>query len=227
MPKGGIRPTCSVANCGNPHKAKGFCGKHLFHWKKTQAVECSIDGCVKPAEKRSWCAAHYFRYRKHGDPLGGGVTPGTAAKFYEDFVLSHQDRDACLRWPFSLSNGYPFMNVYNGRRKVYVHRLVCENINGPPPTTNHEAAHNCGNSWCCNRFHVRWATPAENNADQLIHGTRIRGQEHRAASLTESDVRKIRLLKGTASQREIGKMFGVGQDVISRIVNRKAWAWLD
>jgi len=53
----------------------------------------------------------------------------------------------------------------------YVHRLVLEAFVGPPPSPDHHGAH-----WDGDRSHnwlenLRWATPAENQADRERHGT--------------------------------------------------------
>lgn len=56
-----------------------------------------------------------------------------------------------------------------------------------------------------------------------------RGETHYNASLTEADVREIRRLypQGGYSQKQLGYIFEIGPDMISRIVNRKRWGWLD
>lgn len=51
--------------------------------------------------------------------------------------------------------------------------------------------------------------------------TRQRGQSHTSAKLSESDVAEIRMATGT--QVEIGRMYGVGQSVISRIRSGRVW----
>lgn len=80
--------------------------------------------------------------------------------------------DDCLTWPFLKSpRGYARMHV-NGRDKR-VSRLVCEEAYGTPPTPDHHAAHSCGKGHlaCVTKRHLRWATPVENAADKIIHGT--------------------------------------------------------
>jgi hypothetical protein len=228
MPKGGIRPICSVANCGQPHSGKGYCKVHYARWRLENSPVCKIDGCTKHAEKRGWCSAHYYRYRTHGTPLGGGRSPGSAAKFYDDTVRNYSNKATCLRWPFSLSNGYPFLKVYNNAHNVYVHRLACEQTHGPSPSPAHEAAHACGNSWCCNPLHLRWATASENQYDKVLHGTDLRGSKHPLAKLTEDAVREIRKLHGKVTQSSLAKRFGVSPSVISRVSrgDRSSWSWL-
>lgn len=63
-----------------------------------------------------------------------------------------------------------------GGRSVIVARMVCEEVNGPPPTPAHQAAHSCGKGHlgCITPQHLRWATQVENEADKLIHGTHNR-----------------------------------------------------
>ncbi|WP_254024948.1 hypothetical protein [Mesorhizobium ventifaucium] len=164
-----------------------------------------------------YCAAHLRRFHLHGDPLGGGPSPGFARKFYEDVVLSY-DGDECLIWPFHrTAQGYGVMNV--DRRPQIVSRLVCTEVKGPPPTPKHQAAHSCGKgkSGCVTKGHLDWKTRVDNEADKLEHGTRIRGEMHPKAKLTDADVAEIISLKGTASQSELGRRFEVSRQTIGEI----------
>jgi hypothetical protein len=129
--------------------------------------------------------------------------------------------NACIFWPFARdSNGQAHLRI--GGQDRYGHRIVCERFNGRPPSSQHKAAHNCGNGHlgCVNGYHLRWATQKENSADMFIHGT------CRQARLTENDVRAIIALAGIKPQHRIGKQFGVAQSTISRIINRKRWLHL-
>lgn len=73
-------------------------------------------------------------------------------------------------------NGHGYKSVMlrgDGRSyRRYVHRLVLEAFAGPPPTPDHQAAHNDGNPSNNRLDNLRWATPAENAADIDRHGTR-------------------------------------------------------
>jgi hypothetical protein len=136
-------------------------------------------------------------------------------------------RDECLIWPYSKgSNGYGLVK-HNGKHAL-VHRLVCEEVNGPPPTLKHEAAHSCGNGHlgCVNPKHLRWDTPKGNAADRIIHGTHRRGERQWQAKLTVDKVLAIRSLEGKFTKKEIGNMFGVVRQTISDIILRKKWAHL-
>lgn len=188
---------------------------------------CSIEGCGRPASSRGYCRAHYKRFLRHGDPLGGKPTMyGDSIKFIMEEAVN-PDHDECIIWPFFRNeNGYGKVQ-YNGSKK-YTHRVVCEIVNGPPPTDDHEAAHSCGggSSGCCSGRHLRWATKAENEGDKLIHGTRLRGSRLRQAVLTEKNVLQIAALKGVISQKKIGEMMGLSDKTIANIHSGANWSWL-
>ncbi len=193
---------------------------------------CSIEGCGKPYEARGWCKTHYNRWRSHGDPLEGrpnwSTAHGEAQRFLRKVVLAWK-QPACLFWPFRCSErGYAQIQ-YDGKTQR-VHRLVCEIIHGPPPTSRHYASHNCGRGHlgCVSPWCVEWKTPKENKADELCHGTRGRGERNGRSKLTDADAREIcRLLKVGRTQQEIAKQFGMASATISAIKHRRIWAWLE
>lgn len=78
-----------------------------------------------------------------------------------------------------------------------------------------------------NPRHLSWKTRVANMADAISHGTWLHGEAVHSAKLTEADVREIRRLAGQVTQRELGRRFGIRQDAVSKIVNRKLWAWLE
>lgn len=188
---------------------------------------CSIPDCGKPHDARGWCQMHYLRWKRHGDPLGDGKTsPGDRMRFFTDVVLPYQG-DGCLSWPYSRNRaGYGRMTV-NGR-SASVCRAVCEAMYGPPPTPNHEAAHSCGkgHEGCVNPRHLRWATSAENKADQVFHGTAPFGEQNPAARLSDADVFRIRGLRGKMSRPQIAALFGITPHHVTAIQVRRAWAHL-
>lgn len=185
---------------------------------------CVIEGCSKTTFARNWCTKHYNRWRTTGDPLGVKKTArGEATLFFQEVVLTY-DGDECLIWPFKRGwAGYGEIGV--NRKMQSVPRLVCEAEHGPPPSPKHEAAHSCGkgHTGCCNRKHLRWATPAENAADRALHGTDGRGEKNGFAKLTEGAARQILELRGKKSQRSIAAEFGVSQCHVWRIHHSMAW----
>lgn len=187
---------------------------------------CSILNCGKIAKARGWCDMHWARWRHHGDPLISGRTArGIPLKFLDE-ALSYRGEE-CLRWPFSGSRGYGSLCI--GGRTQEAHRVICEEINGPPPTPEHQAAHRCGQGkqGCIAPNHLSWKTPKENEADKLIHGTMARGERQGSSKLNREEVLAIRKLSGSMSHRLIGEKFGVSKGLVSYIIARKRWAWLD
>lgn len=191
---------------------------------------CTIPACDKRAiNSRGWCWGHYTRWRRHGDPLGGSqrAADGEPERFYREVVLAY-DGDECLQWPYAVNeHGYGKLFRDAGMRRVP--RLVCDEANGPPPTPDHEAAHSCGNGnkGCCTKRHLSWKTSAENKADMLEHGTRVKGERHGRSKLTENDVREIRALQGLMTQATIAKQFNISAAGVGLIHLRKKWAWLE
>lgn len=190
---------------------------------------CSVDGCDNRHFGRGFCNAHYYRWRKHGHPMMGG--PALSAKgsplAWMAERLHHGGAD-CLIWPFARNrNGYGSLKVMG--RQINAHRWVCEQVHGPAPSQEHQAAHSCGKGrdGCVNPSHLRWATPSENAADKVLHGTTFRGKPGPHRKLTVDQVREIRALKGAVSQSELASRFGATQANIGLIQRRKTWAWLD
>ncbi|MBZ9659741.1 hypothetical protein LB523_11865 [Mesorhizobium sp. ESP-6-4] len=145
----------------------------------------------------------------------------------EEEVLVY-DGDNCLIWPYSRgADGYGNLN-YDGKVKI-VSRLVCELVNGEPPTPEHEAAHSCGkgHEGCVAPNHLSWKTAKENALDKICHGTMPRGETHPASKLSESQVVEIRGLSKTKSHSEIARVYGVDRKTVSLIISRKNWGWLE
>jgi hypothetical protein len=188
---------------------------------------CSIPDCCKARAARGLCNAHYQRWRRHGGPLNGSTYLGEPERYLKENVLTY-DGDECLTWPFTKSqNGYG--QLHRGGRKQIVSRMVCEEVNGPPPTPEHQAAHSCGKGHeaCVTKGHLSWKTRSDNKADELTHGTRVRGERQNSAKLTTSSVREIRSLRGIFSQREIAAKFNVNQTTVGQIHLRRIWGWLE
>ena len=184
---------------------------------------CSIPDCGKRHFGRGWCMPHYKRWRRHGDPLLGNIAHGEALKYFTEIVLPYSG-DECLKWPYSGVAGYGGIRIKGQHRLV--HRLVCEHVNGPPPTPDHEAAHLCGkgNEGCCAARHLVWKTHAGNMADTVGHGTSTKGERNPLAKLTDDDIRAIRLMRGAAPHSIIAKQFGVSRSCIGFILQGKTWA---
>lgn len=230
---------CSVHGCEDAVLRKGFCSAHHYRFSRygeplggkpryaKNGGTCRAEGCQKVATKGGWCSPHYRRHLRHGDPFAGATAKGDPEKFYREVVLKHEG-DSCLIWPFG-QNGEGYGRMNRDGKDCLVHRAACEETFGPPPTSRHEAAHSCGNGHvgCVSRNHVRWATPKQNHADRVEHGTSGRGQSNSMAKLSEKDVLSIRHLRARGVlQRDIAEKFGISQRAVSDIDRRRRWAWL-
>lgn len=124
--------------------------------------------------------------------------------------------------------GYPSVTV-TGKRVVYVHSLTCEAFHGARPSAVHQVAHWNGDPSDNRADNLRWATPAENSADAVRHGTSslVRGgtaDRNGNAKLTWDAVRAIRReAENGATQASLAIEHGLGKSQIHNIVARKQW----
>ena len=190
-------------------------------------IACAIDGCDGNAHhtargRRGWCCAHYGRWVRHGEPCSGREWNGVSLAWLQDTALQHQGDD-CLLWPFaSLTKKYGIFK-HNGER-VLAHRWACIQTYGPPPSDKHHAAHSCGCPLCVNPKHLRWATPEENQADRIIHGTANRGEDHPRSKLKEKDVTEIlRRVHAGETRASVASDFNLSVSHVGKIALRKSW----
>ncbi len=106
-------------------------------------------------------------------------------------------------------------------RKVHV--LVAKAFIGPRPE-GHEVAHSDGEKVNCSASNLRYATPTENQADRLLHGTAPRGNATGRAKLTPALVLAIR--KDRRSERQIAKELGVSHCTVGDVKRGVSWFYV-
>ena len=80
------------------------------------------------------------------------------------------EESGCYLWTAKLGKDETIepMVRHDGKMKIFA-RLICEEVNGAPPTPKHVAAHatpnGCVGGLCVNGNHLRWATHQENQLD--------------------------------------------------------------
>lgn len=128
--------------------------------------------------------------------------------------------DECLTWPFGKCNGYGILQ-YQGKI-TYAHRVMCRLVHGEPPSPAHHASHSCGKGHlaCVNPKHLSWKTQSDNQRDRARHGTKSNGG---VGKINDAIARRIRELRGTKTQGEIGRMFGISRAAVSLVQNNNRW----
>lgn len=149
---------------------------------------------------------------------------GTTIRWLEAAALAQTDE--CLLWPYAKSDQGYGITHYRGERR-YVHHAVLLAVGRELPSKGNQTRHLCGNRACCNVRHLQNGTPAENRADQALHGTEYRGERHHRARLTENDVRAIRRTyrceNRSSNVAELAALYGVTRQSILRVVTRESW----
>lgn len=129
-----------------------------------------------------------------------------------------------------------------GKRKEYlciaftgigcfrVNRLVAFAFHGKPTTSQHHAAHWDRDTRNNRAENLRWATPKENHADMVRHGTRVlptpkTGENHHRAKITATKARSIR--KACSGEKgelvRLAKIYGLHPSTVADIRDGKIW----
>lgn len=114
---------------------------------------------------------------------------------------------------------------YQGKTR-FAHRVAYQVFVGPIPE-GLCVLHSCHTPACINPDHLRVGTPKDNAEDRVRAGRNAlcSGENHGRAKLTLEKAHNIRQTysSGNYTQSEVGSLFGVGQQLISRIVRGERW----
>ena len=122
-------------------------------------------------------------------------------------------------------NGYSTVCIYKpGQYKVRrVHLLVMHAFVGPCPE-GMQCRHLDGVPSNPKLSNLKWGTPAENQADRVLHGTSNRGVRNHFNKLTLKQVSEIRTRCDRGEfQKDVAADYGVGQSNVSAIMVGKIW----
>lgn len=121
----------------------------------------------------------------------------------------------CLTWPFSRNRGGYGQLAAFGKFQL-AHRYMCFLAHGFPRTSEHHAAHSCGNGHlgCVNPKHLSWKTASQNHTES---------RPHPRWKLTPDQVAEIRKLKGVESNQVTAARYGVIEPTIRKIRAGKTW----
>lgn len=131
--------------------------------------------------------------------------------------------DGCWHWIGCLDQfGYGrFTSIIV--KEVLAHRVAYEIYVGP--IGNFYVCHTCDNPSCVNPSHLFLGSQLDNVADSVRKGRakRASGDLASNAKITKADAKKIRSMAGQFTQSELGKMFGIGQSAVGKIINNNTW----
>lgn len=136
--------------------------------------------------------------------------------------------DGCWIWNgHKNEHGYGLITIGRGKQ-VRAHRFVYEKYKGLIPF-NMKVLHSCDNPACVNPEHLSIGTQKDNVEDMMKKGRggykKFCGEYHPNRKLDMEKVSQMRNMweSGDYSQYEIAKKFEISQQVVSKVVNYKAW----
>jgi hypothetical protein len=131
------------------------------------------------------------------------------------------DVTGCWNWTAS-QNGKGYGQISIDRRPRGAHRASYEAFVGPIPGGIF-VCHHCDNRACINPAHLFLGSAADNAADRDSKGREVifDGVNHGSAKLSDADVDAIR--SSHASQRDLGKRYGISGVQVHRIRSGKQW----
>jgi hypothetical protein len=137
-----------------------------------------------------------------------------------DFSIEPKILKPCIR------NKYPsvlLIDKSRGRKWFSLHVLVLTIFKGPC-SNGMQGAHDDGNTLNSKLSNLRWDTPAGNNADKKIHGTRQAGERCASHKLSEKQVVCIRSMRqGGVRAAELAATFNVCRNTITNITTGRTW----
>ena len=152
--------------------------------------------------------------------MAGRKRQSLVFRFWDKF---YRPKNGCWEWCGAI-NGRGYGHISNLGKWYCAHRLSWMLFNGPIPDGLY-VCHKCDNRKCVNPNHLFLGTQKDNVNDMFLkgRGNRVRGEQHPFSKLSNVDIHMIVYMYKTKlfTQQTIAKLYGVGQDHISRIVNNK------
>lgn len=160
---------------------------------------------------------------------------------FPDYSVSNYGRVKSLKFkkentlsPKKTKKGYLEIGLYKNTKRYWkrINRLVLEVFDPRSNINNLEGNHIDGNKEN-NKFpeNIEWCTRSEN--EKHAYKTGLKNFNKRCDfpnhKLSKDDVKKIYKLscKGELLQKDIGKLFGITQSLVSMIKNKKRWYYYD
>jgi hypothetical protein len=133
--------------------------------------------------------------------------------------VSPEPNSGCWLWTSSVdSTGYG--TFWKDRTAQKAHRLSYQIHRGDIPA-GMQVCHKCDNPLCVNPDHLFVGTLQDNMKDRNAKRRNAKGERIWKAKLNEQDIVDIRA--SDESGVSLGRKYGVGSGVISRIKLKRAW----
>lgn len=134
--------------------------------------------------------------------------------------------DGCWPWTRSV-DGHGYGKMKHGGSTFRTHRIAYSLAHNMDPRDQF-VCHRCDNPPCCNPGHLFLGDNAANQRDCVAKGRKYvgdhKGEKNPAAKLGVFEVAKIReMIRAGHNNKQIGRVFGVTHQMISRIRRGKAW----
>lgn len=187
--------------------------------------KCSFEGCLRPQRGGPFCNAHRQQLRK-----GKGLVQVRAfGRTLADRLVLRTKKlaNGCIVWTGPVNHkGYGSLPAASGKKSDLVHRVSFKLFVGQIPP-GLWVLHDCpsgDNPACVNPLHLWLGDVKDNNADMKAKNRHQHGETNGHTPLRDDDVREIRkMCANGVSQGRVGKLFGVTQSSVSRIVSLDTW----
>jgi hypothetical protein len=128
-----------------------------------------------------------------------------------------------------IAKGYLCIKLHRIKRNKteYIHRIMYKTFIGEI-SEGMQVCHNDGDKLNNNIWNLRIDTQKGNERDKIAHGTITYGERNGCHKITENEVLEIRKRweEGGVTMTAMAEEYDVQISQISRIINRKRWAWL-
>lgn len=184
---------------------------------------CSVEGCDKPAHARGLCKSlHYTRWcRDKQNAESKQAYKLTAQENFLRYPLRVEGE--CYVWTEARDKkGYGRVGGYQEGTQ-FTHRMAMSVHLGRPLDEDEYVLHTCDNPPCNRIEHLYIGTQQKNIIDATIRDRVAFGERHWNRKLTEGEVREIRALEGTMTQKAIAEKFGIHSNSVRDIQKRRTW----